>query len=70
MRQFRETQLSLTPTWGLHQHTRELQMAAKVLDLHPELCERVHQDLIVFRRMFVRTLLSGGRFTAAAGVMF
>ena len=47
MRQFRNTQLSLTPTWGPHQHTRELQMTARILDAHPKLVEWVHEDLVV-----------------------
>ena len=50
MRQFRESQLSLTPTWGPHQHTRELQMAARILDAHPELGRLVHKDLTGGRR--------------------
>ncbi len=50
MRQFREVQLSLTPTWGPHQHTRELQMIAKILDAHPEMGVLVHEDLIGERR--------------------
>lgn len=50
MRQFQEVQLSLTPTWGSHQHTRELQMAARILDQHPEIGERVQQDLLQERR--------------------
>ena len=50
MRQFREVQLSLTPTWGPHQHTRELQMAARILDAHPEIGERVQRDLLRGRR--------------------
>lgn len=51
MRQFREKQLSLTPTWGPHQHTRELQMIARILDTHPQLAEFVHRDLIGDRRI-------------------
>lgn len=50
MRQFREAQLSLVPTWGPHQHTRELQMAARILDAHPELGELVQRDLVESRR--------------------
>ncbi len=50
MRQFRENQLSLTPTWGPHQHTRELQMIARILDAHPQLGEFVHRDLVGERR--------------------
>lgn len=50
MRQFREAQLALRPTWGLHQHTRELQMAARILDAHPEIEERVQADLLRGRR--------------------
>jgi len=50
MRQFQEVQLLLTPTWGSHQHTRELQMAARILDQHPEIGERVQQDLLQGRR--------------------
>ncbi len=50
MRQFQEVQLSLTPAWGPHQHTRELQMAAKILDAHPELGKLVQQDLLAGRR--------------------
>lgn len=50
MRQFREVQLSLTPTWGPHQHTRELQMIARILDTHPEIGVRVHEDLVGKRR--------------------
>lgn len=50
MRQFRENQLSLTPTWGPHQHSRELQMIAKVLESHPQLGEFVHGDLVGGRR--------------------
>jgi IS5 family transposase len=50
MRQFQEVQLSLTPIWGSHQHTRELQMAARILDQHPEIGERVQQDLLQERR--------------------
>ncbi len=50
MRQFRETQLSLTPIWGAHQHTRELQMAARILEVHAELGELVHRDLVGARR--------------------
>ncbi len=50
MRQFRDVQLSLTPTWGPHQHTRELQMAARILDAHLELGRLVHEDLTSGRR--------------------
>ncbi len=50
MRQFRETQLTLTPLWGLHQHTRELQMIAKILEAHPQLGDVVHRDLVGERR--------------------
>lgn len=50
MRQFQEVQLSLTPTWGPHQHTRELQMAARILDAHPEIGALVHRDLLAGRR--------------------
>ncbi len=46
MRQFQEVQLSLTPTWGPHQHTRELQMAARILDAHPEAGALVQRDLL------------------------
>jgi IS5 family transposase len=50
MRQFREAQLSLVPIWGVHQHTRELQMVAKILDEHPDLGELVQGDLLAGRR--------------------
>ncbi len=50
MRQFQETQLSLTPTWGPHEHTRELQMSARILDASPEIAKRVHEDLLQGRR--------------------
>jgi IS5 family transposase len=50
MRQFREAQLALRPTWGLHQHTRELQMAASILDAHPEIAGLVQADLLGGRR--------------------
>ncbi len=50
MRQFQEVQLSLTPTWGPHQHTRELQMAARILDAHPALGALVQEDLLAGRR--------------------
>jgi len=50
MRQFQEVQLSLVPTWGPHQHTRELQMAARVLDAHPEVGALVQGDLLEGRR--------------------
>jgi IS5 family transposase len=50
MRQFRNSQLSLTPSWGAHQHTRELQMIAKILESHPELGELVRGDLLEGRR--------------------
>ena len=50
MRQFRENQLSLTPTWGPHQHTRELQMIARILEAHPQLGSFVHRDLVGERR--------------------
>ncbi len=50
MRQFQEVQLSLTPTWGPHQHTRELQMAARILDAHAGLGARVQRDLLEGRR--------------------
>ncbi|MEN8185000.1 MAG: ISNCY family transposase [Myxococcota bacterium] len=50
MRQFRENQLSLTPIWGPHQHTRELQMIAKILETHPQLGELVQRDLVGERR--------------------
>ncbi len=50
MRQFRETQLALVPSWGPHQHTRELQMAGRILDEHPEIGELVRDDLIRDRR--------------------
>ncbi len=46
MRQFREVQLSLVPTWGPHQHTRELQMAARILDAHPEIGGLVQADVL------------------------
>ena len=50
MRQFRNNQLSLTPRWGAHQHTRELQMIATILDAHPQLSALVHGDLVEGRR--------------------
>ena len=50
MRQFREMQLALVPCWGPHQHTRELQMAGRILDEHPEIGELVRQDLLRDRR--------------------
>jgi len=50
MRQSRDSQLSLTPSWGPHQHTRELQQIAKILDGHPELGEWVRADLVGERR--------------------
>jgi len=50
MRQFQEVQLSLTPTWGPHQHTRELQMVARILDAHPEIGALVQADLLEGRR--------------------
>jgi IS5 family transposase len=50
MRQFREVQLSLVPTWGLHQHTRELQMVARILDAHPEIGALVQKDVLAGRR--------------------
>ena len=50
MRQFRESQLSLTPTWGPHQHTRELQMIAKIFEAHAEIGELVQRDLVGDRR--------------------
>jgi IS5 family transposase len=50
MRQFREAQLPLVPIWGSHQHTRELQMAARILDTHPEISEFVQNDLLQGRR--------------------
>lgn len=50
MRQFQEVQLSLTPTWGPHQHTRELQMVARILDAHPEVGALVQRDLLQGRR--------------------
>jgi IS5 family transposase len=46
MRQFRETQLSLRPIWGPHQHSRELQIVARILDAHPEIAELVQRDLV------------------------
>lgn len=49
MRQFQEVQLSLTPTWGPHQHTRELQMAARILDACPGTGELVQADLLAGR---------------------
>ena len=51
MRQFREAQLPLVPTWGPHQHTRELQMAGRILGEHPELGELVQRDLVGDRRV-------------------
>ena len=50
MRQFREVQLALVPAWGPHQHTRELQIAARILDEHPELGELVQADLVAGQR--------------------
>ena len=50
MRQFRESQLPLVPIWGSHQHTRELQMAARILDTHPQIAEFVQEDLLQGRR--------------------
>ncbi len=50
MRQFREAQLALRPVWGTHPHTRELQMAARVLDSHPQIAELVQGDLVGERR--------------------
>jgi len=46
MRQFREAQLSLRPTWGPHQHTRELAAAGRILDESPEIGELVQRDLL------------------------
>jgi IS5 family transposase len=46
MRQFREAQLSLRPTWGPHQHTQELAAAGKVLDENPEIGDLVQRDLL------------------------
>ena len=51
MRQFRDSQLSLTPTWGPHQHTRELQMIARILEAHPRIGELVLRDLVGNRRV-------------------
>lgn len=50
MRQFRKSQLSLVPAWGPHQHTRELQMVARILDAHPGSGKRVQRDLLCGRR--------------------
>jgi len=50
MRQFRDSQLPLVPIWGSHQHTRELQMAARILDTHPEIAAFVQEDLLQGRR--------------------
>ena len=50
MRQFRESQLPLVPIWGSHQHTRELQMAARILDAHPQIAKLVQNDLLQGRR--------------------
>ncbi len=50
MRQFRESQLPLVPIWGSHQHTRELQMAARILDAHPQIAKFVQKDLLQGRR--------------------
>ena len=67
MRQFRETQLSLVPAWGLHQHTRELQMVVRILDAHPEIGELVHGDILAGRRANTgRRGLSGDQVLRAA----
>ncbi len=50
MRQFREAQPPLVPIWGSHQHTRELQMVARILEAHPEISEFVRHDLLEGRR--------------------
>jgi IS5 family transposase len=50
MRQFREAQPPLVPIWGSHQHTRELQMVARILETHPEISEFVRHDLLEGRR--------------------
>jgi len=67
MRQFRENQLSLVPTWGPHQHTRELQMVARILDGHPEIGALVQKDVIAGRRADTgRRGLSGDQVLRAA----
>ncbi len=50
MRQFREAQQPLVPIWVSHQHTRELQMVARILEAHPEISELVRHDLLEGRR--------------------
>jgi IS5 family transposase len=50
MRQFRKSQLALRPAWGAHQHSRELQAAAHLLDHHPEIGRMVHRDLVAGAR--------------------
>lgn len=46
MRQFRESQLVLVPTWGEHQHTQELAMVGRILEENPEVAKLVHADVI------------------------
>ena len=62
MRQFREAQLSLTAIWGAHQHTRELQMIARILESHAELGDLVQRDLVGDRRADTGRRARGGNF--------
>ncbi|HME69359.1 MAG TPA: hypothetical protein VKM54_05765 [Myxococcota bacterium] len=46
MRDFRNIQLALRPSWGPHSHVQELSAAGEILDRHPEIGELVHRDVV------------------------
>lgn len=46
MRQILKKQQTLTPVWGSHQHSKELQTISEVLDHKPEIAELAHGDIV------------------------
>lgn len=46
MRQIRENQQHLAPSWGAHQHSRELAMISTILDDNPDIARMAHKDLV------------------------
>ena len=46
MRQILKKQPPLLPTWGNHQHNKELQAISNLLDAHPEIAALVHRDVV------------------------
>ena len=67
MRAIQSSQVPLTPLVGGHQHSRELAMISTVLDQHPDIARRAHEDLVRGKRTDVgRNGMSGEQAIRAA----